>query len=59
VVDELQDMSKVGFNTLILEIFISYQSENRVHMWSKSINWKVMNINKVIAEFEKLITACK
>ena len=52
-------MPKVDLNTLILEKVIVDLNDNHVHMWNKSINWKVVNINKGIAEFGKLINASK
>ena len=57
--DELQEMSKVDVNTLILEKVISNLNDKKVHIWSKSTNWKVINISKGISEFEKLIVVCE
>lgn len=58
VANELQEMSKVDVKTLILEKVISDPNDNQVHIWNKSINWKVINISKGIVEFEKSIAVC-
>ena len=55
IADELQEMAKLDTNTLVLEKIIADPSENQTYSWSKSLNWKMINISKGIIEFEKLI----
>ena len=59
VVDELQEISKVDINTLILEKVVTDLTDNQEHMFIKRINWKIIKIIKGIIEFEKLITMCE
>ena len=57
VVDELKEMAKLDTSILFLEKIIADPSDNQIHIWSKSVCWKVININKGITEFEKLIAS--
>ena len=54
VADELKEMAKLDTSVLLLEKIIAHPSDNRTRIYSKSVGWKMMNINKGITKFEKI-----
>ena len=57
VPNELKEMAKLDKSILLLEKIIADPTEDQTRIWIKSVGWKMINVNKGIAKFEKLIAS--